>query len=181
MRCGAAQCALTSSRAHRRVAPTALSPDWRPPTFRPPTPLSLDLLCMWMTSVWSAKGFAYCERYAGQSVGEKVRPRGRSVHGPRLAFTPWVVGGALIPPVQAGRTTVWRAFVIRWQSCSVRWARAAHPSKSSQRWARCASAARRSALRRSGHGVRTCLPAAPAARHPVRRGVLRELGVLSIC
>jgi hypothetical protein len=140
-------------------------------------PYSLEPPCIWKTSVWSAPGFAHCERYAGKSVAEKVRTRGRSVHGPRWAFTPWVVGGAFIPPVQAGRTTVWRAFVIRWQSCSVRWARAAHPSKPSQRWTRCAT--RRSALRRSGHGVRACLPPTPAARHPVRRGVLRELGVLS--
>jgi hypothetical protein len=50
------------------------------------------------------------------------------------------IGGALVRPVQTGRMTVWvwRAFAIRWPSCSVRWARAAHPSKSSRRWTRCA-------------------------------------------
>jgi hypothetical protein len=112
----------------------------------------------------AAAGFAHDERNAGRSVAQKVRPRGRSVHGPHLAFTPWVVSGASMPPAQAGRPTVWRAFVSRWQSCSVRWARAAHPSKSSQRWTRCAARAPRGDLRCVGADVRACLPAAAAAR-----------------
>jgi hypothetical protein len=44
-----------------------------------------------------------------------------------FGFHPWVVGGALMPPVHASQMTVWRAFVIRWQSCSVRWALIALP------------------------------------------------------
>ena len=43
-------------------------------------PCSLDLQCVWMTQVWSAErppqplavAFAHDERYAGQSVAEKV-------------------------------------------------------------------------------------------------------------
>jgi hypothetical protein len=57
-----------------------------------------------------AAGFARDERYAGKTVGEKVQTRDRSEHGPRWASTPWVVSGALMPPVQAGRPTVWRGF-----------------------------------------------------------------------
>jgi hypothetical protein len=101
-------------------------------------------------------GIARDERYAGKSVGEKVR----TVADPCMAvfgFHPWVVGGALMPPAQAGQMTAWRAFVIRWQSgswqsCSVRWAQAAHPSQivAALDEVRCASAARRSTLRRSG-------------------------------
>ena len=147
-------------------------------------PYSLELPCIWVTSVWSAPGLAHCERYAGKSVAGKLRTRGRSVHGPRWAFTPWVVGGAFIPPVQAGRTTAWRAFVVRWQSCSVRWARAAHPSKSSHPWTGCA--ARRSVRRRSGHGVL----AYPRAQRPdiqwslvlVRRACERQVAwLLNVC
>ena len=38
-------------------------------------------------------------------------------------------GGAFMRPVQAGRPTVWRACVIRRQSCSLRRAQAAHNSR----------------------------------------------------
>ena len=57
----------------------ALSPDCGPPSAHH-HPCSLDLRCVWMTQVWSAErppqplavAFAHDERYAGQSVAEKV-------------------------------------------------------------------------------------------------------------
>jgi hypothetical protein len=179
MRRGAARRVVASSRAHQRFARTALS-DWRPPAVRPPTPLQSRTAVHGRNTGGARRASLIASDTPGRASLRRSEPRGRSVHGPRLAFTPWVVGGPFIPPVQAGQMTVWRAFVIRWQSCSVRWARAAHPSESSQRWTRCA--ARRSVRRRSGHGALAC----PRPQRPdtqwslvlVRRACARQVAWL---
>ena len=95
-----------------------------------------------------AAGFSRDERYAGKSVGEKVR----TVADPCMAvfgFRPWIVGGALMSPVQAGQLMmVRRAFVIRWSELQSAMGPNCAPSE-------------RGDLRCVGAHVRACLPSAP--------------------
>ena len=125
MRCGAARRVVMSSRVQQRFARTHSPRTRAPQAFRPPAPL-------WSRCTAHTDDIIHVERrpaspaarFAGVSLMTSDTPGRASVRRsepwpirawPCLASTPWVVGGVLMPPAQAGQLLmVRRAFVIRW-------------------------------------------------------------------
>ena len=159
MRCGAARRVVTSSRVQQRFA-RKHSP--RTGSHQPSAhqhPCSLDVHCIRMTCVSPtglpgrslSAGFAHDERYAGKSVGEKAR----TVADPRMAvfgFNPWIYTASASRPNDglAGFCDP----VAEPQRAMGASGASLHTVAAVDEVRR-ASAARRSALRRSG---RACLP-----------------------